>query len=251
MATVGHDFEPYARWLEQRGIARTHVRVVPGRVHRAGVHHHRPGRQPDHRLPSRRDESCAPSTSVDDARRRAASASSRPTAARACSSTPRSSPRPASRSSSIPARGCRCSTARNCAHFIGAGRLGRGQRLRGAACCRERTGWYGRADRRAGQGADRHARRRGLVDLRRRPAASRSRRRAPRSWPTRPAAATPIAPACCTACSAAWTGTTTGRIAVAARAPSRSSTTAPSNTPIHWRELRRALSRQAIRVRMP
>jgi adenosine kinase len=30
MATVGHDFAPYARWLRERGIALTHVREVPG-----------------------------------------------------------------------------------------------------------------------------------------------------------------------------------------------------------------------------
>lgn len=29
MATVGHDFAPYADWLERCGIARTHVRVLP------------------------------------------------------------------------------------------------------------------------------------------------------------------------------------------------------------------------------
>jgi adenosine kinase len=29
MATVGHDFSPYASWLGERGIALTHVRVVP------------------------------------------------------------------------------------------------------------------------------------------------------------------------------------------------------------------------------
>jgi adenosine kinase len=29
MATVGHDFAPYASWLGERGIALTHVRVVP------------------------------------------------------------------------------------------------------------------------------------------------------------------------------------------------------------------------------
>ena len=29
MATVGHDFGPYATWLRERGIALTHVRVVP------------------------------------------------------------------------------------------------------------------------------------------------------------------------------------------------------------------------------
>ena len=30
MATVGHDFAPYERWLRERGIALTHVREVPG-----------------------------------------------------------------------------------------------------------------------------------------------------------------------------------------------------------------------------
>src|SRR6202790_5415707 len=28
MATVGHDFAPYAEWLERRGLPLTHVRVV-------------------------------------------------------------------------------------------------------------------------------------------------------------------------------------------------------------------------------
>ena len=30
MATVGHDFGPYAHWLRERGIALTHVRELPG-----------------------------------------------------------------------------------------------------------------------------------------------------------------------------------------------------------------------------
>jgi adenosine kinase len=29
MATVGHDFSPYASWLDAQGIVRTHLRVVP------------------------------------------------------------------------------------------------------------------------------------------------------------------------------------------------------------------------------
>src|SRR5579871_2862742 len=28
MATVGHDFHPYAEWLDQHGIERTHLRVL-------------------------------------------------------------------------------------------------------------------------------------------------------------------------------------------------------------------------------
>ena len=48
----------------------------------------------------------------------------------------RNSPRPASRSSSIPARGCRCSTARSCWQFIDTASWVDGQRLRRRSCCR-------------------------------------------------------------------------------------------------------------------
>ena len=81
------------------------------------------------------------------------SASSRPTAATRCCSTPRSSRRPASRSSSTRARACRCSTAPELRALRRPGELGRGQRLRGARCSCERTGWssaeISRARRRA------------------------------------------------------------------------------------------------------
>ena len=102
-----------------RGARRpTYVRAVADSLHGAGHHHHRPRQQPDHRLPSRARCSRRTRPRVPRGDRHPAWRSSRPTAARRCSSTPRSSRRPASRSSSIPARGCRCSTARSCARFV-------------------------------------------------------------------------------------------------------------------------------------
>ena len=53
MATVGQDFGPYREWIDSCGIDLDHVKVIAGAVHRPGLHHHRPGQQPDHRLPSR------------------------------------------------------------------------------------------------------------------------------------------------------------------------------------------------------
>jgi adenosine kinase len=43
MATVGHDFAPYARVARAVRLPRTHVRTVPRRVHRPGLHHDRSG----------------------------------------------------------------------------------------------------------------------------------------------------------------------------------------------------------------
>ena len=83
MATVGDDYRPYAYRLERLQLSQAHVREVPGHVHRAGLHHHRSRRQPDHRVPSRRDEPFAREPRRRRARRRRW-ASSRPTAARAC-----------------------------------------------------------------------------------------------------------------------------------------------------------------------
>ena len=61
MATVGGDFEPL-RALAARAAASSRDSRARGRgrLHRAGLHHHRPRRQPDHRLPSGRDEPLAP-----------------------------------------------------------------------------------------------------------------------------------------------------------------------------------------------
>ena len=60
MATVGHDFGPYAERLRAaRHLAAP--RAACGQpIHRPGVYHHRHRRQPDHRLPPRRDVFRAP-----------------------------------------------------------------------------------------------------------------------------------------------------------------------------------------------
>ncbi len=60
MATAGHDFAPYRERMVSQGLS---VRAHPhGRrdLYRAGLHHHRPGRQSDHRLSSRRNAVRAP-----------------------------------------------------------------------------------------------------------------------------------------------------------------------------------------------
>ena len=56
MATLGDDGAPYRERLAALGIARRRRAHDAGDVHGAGVHHHRPRRQPDHRVPSGRDE---------------------------------------------------------------------------------------------------------------------------------------------------------------------------------------------------
>ena len=56
MATIGDDGVDYRERLDAFGIGIDGVRHVPGRVHGAGVHHHRPRRQPDHGVSSGRDE---------------------------------------------------------------------------------------------------------------------------------------------------------------------------------------------------
>ena len=57
MATVGHDFGPYASWMDEIGIERE-VRDRSGRLHRPGIHHHRHREQPHHDVSSGRDEPC-------------------------------------------------------------------------------------------------------------------------------------------------------------------------------------------------
>jgi adenosine kinase len=59
MATVGDDSAPYMHRLKQLGLDAAHVRRCR-QLHRPGLHHHRPRRQPDHRLPSRRHDALAP-----------------------------------------------------------------------------------------------------------------------------------------------------------------------------------------------
>ena len=80
MATLGDDGAPLPR--APRGASASAcdgVRTRRRRVHGAGVHHHRPRRQPDHGVPSGRDERLAPKPRRRR-RRTSGSASSRPTA---------------------------------------------------------------------------------------------------------------------------------------------------------------------------
>ena len=56
MATVGEDIQPYLQRFEALGIATRAAAPHSRPVHRAGFHHHRSRRQPDHRVPSGGDE---------------------------------------------------------------------------------------------------------------------------------------------------------------------------------------------------
>ena len=60
MATVGDDcarLTSMARLDQARSAAYAFIRHVPGQLYTgSGLHHHRPRRQPDHRLPSGRHE---------------------------------------------------------------------------------------------------------------------------------------------------------------------------------------------------
>ena len=138
---LGSDGGGYRERLRALGIATDGVRTCRRRVHGAGVHHHRPRRQPDHRVPSGRDELLA----REPRRRRRAtsgSASSRPTARKACCST-----RAQFAAARHPvhlrsrARGCRCSTATELVCDDRAASYRRRQRLRSDSMLAERTGW--------------------------------------------------------------------------------------------------------------
>jgi adenosine kinase len=65
----GPDFGPTRALRALRHPRCDHVRRS-GTLHRAGLHHHRPGRQPDHRLPPGRDDAFAREPRVKDVRRR-------------------------------------------------------------------------------------------------------------------------------------------------------------------------------------
>jgi hypothetical protein len=60
MATVGHDFDPYRARLGELGISDRYVKPVDGQFTGPGLHHHGPGRQPDHRIPPGRHVVRAP-----------------------------------------------------------------------------------------------------------------------------------------------------------------------------------------------
>ena len=56
MGAVGHDFGPYRDWMVANGMSLAARARDRRRVHRAGLHHDRPRCQPDHGIPSGRDE---------------------------------------------------------------------------------------------------------------------------------------------------------------------------------------------------
>ncbi len=58
MATIGDDGAPYRERLAALGMGADGVRSLAG-SYRAGLHHHRPRRQPDHRVPPRCDGALA------------------------------------------------------------------------------------------------------------------------------------------------------------------------------------------------
>ena len=56
MGAVGQDFSDFRAWLEQQGIDTVVGRRLSRRVHGNFHRHHRPGAEPDRRLPRGRDE---------------------------------------------------------------------------------------------------------------------------------------------------------------------------------------------------
>ena len=59
MATVGDDSQPYAYRLEKLRAVAAACEAGRGKLHRAGIHHHRSRRQSDHGVSSRRHEPLA------------------------------------------------------------------------------------------------------------------------------------------------------------------------------------------------
>ena len=113
MATVGDDFGGLCRAPRRPGdSARLHP-PCRRHLHRAGLHHHRPRRQPDHRLPPWRDELFARERRAPGAGRQAGHR--RPGWPRRHAAPRARLPRGrAYRASSTRARACRCFPARNC-----------------------------------------------------------------------------------------------------------------------------------------
>ena len=53
MGGIGSDFQPYREWMKKVGLSEKYLVTHSRRALRPGLHHHRPRRQPDHRVPSR------------------------------------------------------------------------------------------------------------------------------------------------------------------------------------------------------
>ena len=138
MATVGDDHQAYSYRLDKLHLAAGARPQGARYVHGAGLHHHRSRRQPDHGVPSRRDEPLAPEPRAAT-QKTSVSASSRPTGATACCSMRANFMTRASLLFSIPARGCRCSTARNCSSSCALRTMSRSTTTK-AQMLQERTG---------------------------------------------------------------------------------------------------------------
>jgi sugar/nucleoside kinase (ribokinase family) len=111
MATVGDDSAPYMHRLEQLALDRRPRQDVPDTFTAQAFI---TTDLDDNQITAFHPGAMTTRTRTrSPMRATSASASSRPTAATACCSTPANSARPASPSSSIRARACRCSTATN------------------------------------------------------------------------------------------------------------------------------------------
>jgi adenosine kinase len=163
MATVGNDAQPYLERFESLGIPPP--RAAGGRqLHRAGVHHHRSGRQPDHRVPPGRDEhshlNCGAGRRIG----------------------PLAIVAPDGRDGMLqhaqqlsdhgipfmfdPGQGCRCFPARNCCGSS-SGRTTWQSTTTRASCCASAPGSRSNELARKVEGAHRHARRERFRDSRR------------------------------------------------------------------------------------
>ncbi len=113
MGTVGHDFEPYRRWLNAIGVSLDYVRELDDAfTAQAFITTDLDDNQITAFHPGAMSQSHLNTVPVTPGSRWA---SWRPTAATACCSMQRSSRPPASRGCSTRARACRCSTAPTCA----------------------------------------------------------------------------------------------------------------------------------------
>ena len=228
MATVGDDAQPYLERLDALGISRRFVRSVAGSFTRAGVHHHRPRRQPDHGVPPRRDVAVAPQCRAGRLAR-SGSASSPPDGRdgmlqHAQQFAERGIPFIFDPGQGLPMFGEQdLAGFIERAHYVAVNDYERGLIVR-------QDGPVAREHRAPGRGPDRDARRQWLAHPPREwRDARRSRRPGAARSSIRPAAATPIAPACCTACRRDSDWGTTGRLA-ARWARSRSRTPARRTT---------------------
>ena len=169
----------------------TRSRRSPELFTAAGVHHHRPRRQPDHRVPSGRDDAQLrePRARRDGVTFGIVAPDGRDAMLQHATRVRRA----AFPSSSIPARRCRCSTARSSAHFIEQADYVIVNDYE-SNLLQERTGWNEEDIASQGQGLHHHPRPEGLAHPHARQDA-RSRLRTSAASPIRPVAAMPTAPA--------------------------------------------------------